>query len=84
MLKFGIIGAGGIARTMAETIREMPEVESTAIAASPLSFWLPPRSSMIAARIVTGSEIYIGATESSIATVMAPKATWDRPSPIME
>ena len=33
MLKFGIIGAGGIARTMAETIREMPEVESTAIAA---------------------------------------------------
>ena len=33
MLKFGIIGAGGIARTMAQTIREMPEVESTAIAA---------------------------------------------------
>ena len=33
MLKFGIIGAGGIARTMARTIREMPEVESTAIAA---------------------------------------------------
>ena len=33
MFTFGIIGAGGIARTMAQTIREMPEVESTAIAA---------------------------------------------------
>ena len=33
MFTFGIIGAGGIARTMAQTIREMPDVESTAIAA---------------------------------------------------
>lgn len=37
MTKFGIIGAGGIAKTMASTIREMPEVESTAIAARDLS-----------------------------------------------
>ena len=33
-MKMGIIGAGGIARTMAGTIGRMDDVECTAIAAS--------------------------------------------------
>lgn len=57
-----------------------------ATAASPFTFaFCPVRSSKIAANTVRGRTTAVSFDTSKIvATAIAPKATWDNPSPIKE
>ena len=70
-------------------IRNVPtasaEADRAAIAASPLifAFWLI-RSIMMAETITIGIENSRGAIPSTVAIAVAPKATCDSPSPIID
>ena len=72
-------------REVAVTPMASAPLETSAMALSPASR-LPRlrRSSRNAARTTTGSATASGAAPSASATAMAPKPTWESPSPIME